>query len=143
MGPYILCWDGSEAAERAIEVAAGLLGSGQKAKLIYIYKPTERSLGVAQAVTGGRIDAPVSGEADAHEVLKRGLEAAQRAGFDVEPTLIEADGRLAEIIAATAEEADAPAIVMGSRGRTGLKSALLGSVSRDVVNAQHRPVILV
>ena len=43
----------------------------------------------------------------------------------------------------SSEEADAPAIVMGQRGRSGLKSFLLGSVSRDVVNAQHRPVILV
>src|SRR3954454_3377013 len=143
MGPYILCYDGSEAAERAIEVATGLVGTGQKAKLLYVYKPTERSLGVAQAVTGGRIDAPVSGEADAHEVLKRGVAAAERAGFDVEPALVAADRKISEIIAATAEEADARAILMGQRGHSGFKSALLGSVSRDVVNAQHRPVILV
>jgi nucleotide-binding universal stress UspA family protein len=47
------------------------------------------------------------------------------------------------LIAATAEELDAPAIVMGQRGLSGLKSALLGSVTRDVVNAYHRPVVLV
>jgi nucleotide-binding universal stress UspA family protein len=32
---------------------------------------------------------------------------------------------------------------MGQRGMSGLKSALLGSVSRDVVSAYHRPVIVV
>jgi nucleotide-binding universal stress UspA family protein len=44
--------------------------------------------------------------------------------------------------ATPAEELDAPAIVMG-RGMSGLKSAVLGSVSREVVNAYHRPVLLV
>jgi len=142
-GPYLLCYDGSEAARRAIHAAAGLLGPGRRSTLMYVYKPTERSLGVAQAMTGGTIDAPVSGEQDARAVLDAGVEAAREAGFDVDPLLVEADRRVAQIITATAEDLDAPAIVMGQRGRSGLKSALLGSVSRDVVNAYHRPVILV
>jgi nucleotide-binding universal stress UspA family protein len=142
-GPFVLCWDDSENAKQAIEVATGLLGKGRKAKLLYIYKPMERSLGVAQAMTGGRIDAPVSGEADAHDTLDRGVAFAREAGYDVEPLLVQADRGIAEIITATAEEVDAPAIVMGQRGRSGLKTALLGSVSRDVVNAYHRPVIIV
>src|SRR5262245_38433342 len=66
-GPLILCFDGSEAAERAIRIAPGLVGRGREARVLYAYKPTERSLGVAQALTGGRIDAPVLGEADAHD----------------------------------------------------------------------------
>jgi nucleotide-binding universal stress UspA family protein len=32
---------------------------------------------------------------------------------------------------------------MGTRGMSGLKSAVLGSVSREVSNAYHRPVVLV
>jgi nucleotide-binding universal stress UspA family protein len=143
MSAFVLCYDGSEAAERAIEVSVGLLGTGRKAKLLYVYKPMERSLGVAQGITGGRIDAPVSGEADAHDLIDRGVAFARKVGYDVEPVLVAADRGIAEIIASTAEELDAPAIVMGQRGRSGLKSALLGSVSRDVVNAYHRPVIIV
>jgi nucleotide-binding universal stress UspA family protein len=141
--PFVLCYDGSDAARRAIETATGLLGTGRRAKLLYVYKPTERSLGVAQALTGGRIDAPVSGEADANDLVERGVAFARDAGFDVEPVLVQADRAIAEIITATAEEVDAPAIVMGQRGRSGLKSALLGSVPRDVVNSYHRPVIIV
>jgi nucleotide-binding universal stress UspA family protein len=142
-GPFVLCYDGSDAARHAIEVSTGLLGRGHKAKLLYVYKPMERSLGVAQAMTGGRIDAPVSGETDANELIERGVAFAREAGFDAEPVLVKADRSIAEIITATAEEVDAPAIVMGQRGRSGLKTALLGSVSRDVVNAYHRPVIIV
>ena len=139
-GPFVLCYDGSEAAERAIRIAPVLVGRGRGARVLYAYKPTERSLGVAQALTGGRIDAPVSGEAD---VVERGVVIAREAGFDAEALLVAADRKTAELIAATADELDAPAIVIGQRGLSGLKSAVMGSVSRDVVNAYHRPVIVV
>jgi nucleotide-binding universal stress UspA family protein len=142
-GPFVLCYDGSEAAERAIRIAPVLLGRGRAARVVYAYKPTERSLGVAQALTGGRIDAPVHGEADAHDVLDRGVTIAREAGFDADALLLEADRPTGELIAATADDLDAPGIVMGQRGMSGLKSALLGSVSRDVVSAYHRPVVIV
>ena len=142
-GPFILCYDGSEAAERAIRTAPVLLGSERAARVLYAYKPTERSLGVAQGITGGRIDAPVLGEADAHAVVDRGVAIARDAGFAAEPLLLQADRRTAELIAQTAEELDAPAIVMGQRGLSGVRSMVLGSVSREVVNAYHRPVVLV
>ena len=142
-GPFVLCYDGSEAAKRAIRTAPVLLGRGRPARVVYAYTPTERSLVVAQAMTGGRSDAPVSGEADAHDVVERGLAIALDAGFDAEARLVKADRRTAELIVAMAEEIDAPAIVIGQRGMSGLKSAVLGSVSRDIVNAYHRPVIVV
>jgi nucleotide-binding universal stress UspA family protein len=142
-GPLILCYDGSAAAERAIRTAPVLVGRGRAVRVLYAYKPTERSLGVAQAISGGRIDAPVLGEADAHEVVNRGVAIARDAGFEAEPLLVVADRPTAELVTGTAEELDAPAIVMGTRGRSGLKSAVLGSVAREVVNAYHRPVVLV
>ena len=122
-GPLLLCYDGSEAAEHAIRVAPVLVGRGRAARVLYTYKPTERSLGVAQGVTGGRIDAPVLGEADAHEVVDRGVAIAREAGFEAEPLLVVADRRTATLVVETAEELDAPAIVIahaacqGSRAR--------------------------
>ena len=142
-GPLILCYDGSDAAERAIRIAPVLVGRGREARVLYAYKPTERSLGVAQGVAGGRIDAPVLGEAEAHGVVERGVAIARDAGFEADPLLLEADRRTAEIVAGKAEELDAPAIVIGTRGLSGLKTAVLGSVAREVVNAYHRPVVLV
>jgi nucleotide-binding universal stress UspA family protein len=142
-GPLVLCYDGSDIAEKAIRTAPVLVGRGRTARVLYAYKPTERSLGVAQGATGGRIDAPVAGEADAHTIVDRGVAIARDAGFDAEPLLVVADRRTAALIAAAAEELDAPGIVMGQRGLSGVKSAVLGSVSREVVNAYHRPVVLV
>jgi nucleotide-binding universal stress UspA family protein len=142
-GPLILCYDGSDAAERAIRIAPVLVGPGRAARVLYAYKPTERSLGVAQGAAGGRIDAPVLGETDAQQLVERGVAIARDAGFEAEPLLVAADRRTAELIAAQAEELDAPAVVMGQRGMSGIKSAVLGSVSRDVVNSYHRPVVIV
>jgi nucleotide-binding universal stress UspA family protein len=142
-GPIVLCYDGSAAAERAIRIAPVIVGRGRVARLLYAYKPTERSMGVVQGVTGGRIDAPVLGEADAHQIVERGVAIARDAGFEAEPLLMVADRRTAALVAETAEQLDAPAIVMGTRGLSGLKSAVLGSVAREVVNAYHRPVVLV
>lgn len=142
-GPLVLCYDGSADAERAIRIAPVIVGRGRQARVLYAYKPTERSLGVAQAVTGGRIDAPVHGEADAHDIVARGVSIARDAGFDAQPLLIEADRRTSALVADTAEELDAPAIVMGTRALSGIKGAMLGSVAREVVNAYHRPVVLV
>src|SRR3954464_11048372 len=90
-GPFVLCYDGSDASKQAIEVSTGLLGKGRKAKLLYVYKPMERSLGVAQAMTGGRIHAPARGAAAAHDTLDRGVKFAREAGYDVEPVLVQAD----------------------------------------------------
>jgi nucleotide-binding universal stress UspA family protein len=142
-GPFILCYDGSEAAERAIRVAPVVLGRGRAARVLYVYKPTERSLGIAQGASGGRIDAPVSGEPEEHDVVDRVVAVARDAGFEADALLVAADKRTSELIANTAEELDAPAIVMGQRGHSGLKGAVLGSVSREVVNAYHRPVVVV
>jgi nucleotide-binding universal stress UspA family protein len=111
--------------------------------VVYAYRPVEQSLGMAQGMTRGRIDAPVVGEVDAERVVDAGVDVARRAGFAADGLLVVADRPTAEVIAAVAEELDAPAIVMGQRGMSGLKSALLGSVSRGVVNAYHRPVVLV
>jgi nucleotide-binding universal stress UspA family protein len=142
-GPLVLCYDGSAAAERAIRIAPVLVGRGRTARVLYAYKPTERSLGVAQGAAGGRIDAPVVGETEAEAIVRAGVEIARSAGFEAEPLLMAADRRTAELVADAAEELDAPGIVMGQRGMSGLKSAVLGSVSREVVNAYHRPVVLV
>lgn len=142
-GPLVLSYDGSEAAARAIRTAPVLVGRARPARVVYVYKPLERSLGMAQGITGGRIDAPVSGEVDAQRVVDDGVSIARGAGFDAEGLLLAADRPTAQLIASVAEDLDAPGIVIGQRGLSGLKSAFLGSVSRDVVNAYHRPVIVI
>ncbi len=54
-----------------------------------------------------------------------------------------AAGSPAEAIREAAEREDPEMLVLGSRGRGGLRSAVLGSVSRDVAARARRPVVVV
>ena len=73
----------------------------------------------------GRLDCP-----GALRWIARGHYVEQRVFFADEPT------------ASAAGEAGAAAIVMGSRGRTALRSALLGSVSQGTLNNATLPVVI-
>jgi nucleotide-binding universal stress UspA family protein len=53
------------------------------------------------------------------------------------------DDGVAGAILAVADELDANAIVVGTRGLTGLRSMLLGSVSHAVLQHANRTVIVV
>ncbi len=90
-------------------------------------------------------DAPVIGLADAEDMLEEGVRIASQAGFDASGQRIAADRKTAEIVVAAAQEHDVSLIVMGQRGRSGLKAALLGlgSVAQSVLSAYGGPVMLV
>ncbi len=90
-------------------------------------------------------DSPIVGIADAEDMLEQGERVARQGGFEAAGQRIPANRKTAEIIVAAAEEHDAPLIVMGQRGRSGMKAALLGlgSVAQGVLNSYGGPVLLV
>jgi nucleotide-binding universal stress UspA family protein len=74
---------------------------------------------------------------------EEGVNLARESGLEAEPLAVEADGPIWETIIETADRRQAAVIVMGSRGLTGLRSMLLGSVSSTVVHHAHRPTLVV
>jgi nucleotide-binding universal stress UspA family protein len=140
-GPALLCWDGSDAAERAIRQAARILGEGHPAIVLFAYVPTEGARGPFGGFGGP--DAPIMGGIDAEDLLERGIRTAREAGLDATGLGIVAERRTSEVIAGLAEERDALLIVMGQRKRSPLGTLLIGSVAREVLGLHDRPVMLV
>jgi nucleotide-binding universal stress UspA family protein len=142
----LIAYDGSADAQAAIERAGELL-SGETATILTVW---ERFVDVVTRTGAGM---PI-GEVD-YESLDRGYEeqARQRADEGVEragAAGLNAQGRtrgrhnsIASTILAEADDVGAGAIVLGTRGLTGLRSLLLGSVSHAVVQHAHVPVLVV
>jgi nucleotide-binding universal stress UspA family protein len=81
-------------------------------------------------------------ERQARETAEQGAAIARDLGFEVE-THTPSDSPLWRGIVALADEVDAGAIVVGARGLSAVKSALIGSTSNGVVHHTTRPVLVV
>jgi nucleotide-binding universal stress UspA family protein len=145
-GPLLLCFDGSEDAKLAIQSAGALLAS-KPALVVTVWQPTA-ALGsfVWSGVTASMVDfveLDRAGAEDGGRVANAGVRIAQQAGLEAEPVAIKAAGPIWKTIVELADHHDAAAIVMGSRGLTGLRSMLLGSVSSAVVHHADRPTLII
>jgi hypothetical protein len=67
----------------------------------------------------------------------------QCAGLNATPQAVCVEGGAAQAILRAADEHDVMSVVVGSRGRSGFRSALLGSVSNTVVQHPAKPVVVV
>lgn len=85
------------------------------------------------------------GDRDTLDTQAELFAAAEELAADYDVTLETAvlEGRPAEVIVEFAAEHDFDAIVMGSRGRTGVSRVLLGSVAGTVVQNATVPVTVV
>jgi nucleotide-binding universal stress UspA family protein len=140
--PILICYDGSSGADRAIEAAATLLGPG-RAVVLDIAPPVTaaESVALASSVVPGNAFEELN-EAQAGQVAGRGADIARASGFDAEAR----DALAAptwEGIVDVAAELDAPVIVIGSRGLSGLREILDGSLSHQVAEHAGRPVLIV
>lgn len=86
-------------------------------------------------------DGPTSAEAQAEALFEAASERAAEHGTTLDTVVVE--GRPAEMIVTFAEGHDIDAIVMGSRGRSGVSRVLLGSVAGTVVQNSPVPVTVV
>jgi nucleotide-binding universal stress UspA family protein len=145
-GPLLLCFDGSEAAEHAIE-CAGALFAGRRAVVVTVWEPMAGldSLAWAGAIAS-EVDVVALNRAAAEgagRIADEGARIALAVGLGAEPFPVEATVSVWKTIVAIADRQDAATIVMGSRGLTGVRSLLLGSVSNAIVHHANRPALVI
>ena len=140
--PILICYDGSDEAKHAIDAAADLLGPRRSVVLDVGPELTtaESFAVVSPVVPGGAFE-----DLNTSEALSRaraGADHARSAGFDAEARATLASPTWDGIVA-VADEIDAAVIVLGSRGQTGAREFLQGSISHQVAEHAGRPVLIV
>ena len=138
----LICYDGSNDSERAVDAAAALLGA-RRAVVLDVAPALTFAEGIAatSSLVPGTAFEDVN-RADALRRAEAGAAYARRAGFDAEARATIAPTTWQGIVD-IADELDAAAIVIGSRGLGGLRELTRGSVSHDVATHARRPVLIV
>ena len=142
--PILLCTDGSDHAGHALTSGLALVGNTAPLVVVTVVHEPDPMLVTGTGIAGGVMSAEafdeqlratrVEGEEMAEAAVRDlGLEGAEVRVLVGDP---------GSQICALAEELSARAVVIGSRGRGGLKRALLGSVSDHVVRNAPCPVVI-
>jgi nucleotide-binding universal stress UspA family protein len=144
--PIVVGIDGSEASGQALRWAADEARL-RSARLVALYAwsfvpPQPIGDPGMLAIPAGDLPGQLDAERDAAGAA---LDAAVSEALSAQPEL-EVERKLVEGDpgdALVAESESAELVVVGSHGRTGLRAALLGSVSKHVVNHAACPVVVV
>ena len=149
----MVAYDGSEAAKRAIE-AAGRLFQSRRAFVVTVWEPglayamadlgpgaTELSPTVMDAE--GAQETADALEAQARRTAAEGAELGNSAGLDCEPLAVADERHIADALVRVARSREVDAIVVGSRGLSGLRARLEGSTSSAVLKGAPCPVVVV
>jgi nucleotide-binding universal stress UspA family protein len=145
--PILIAYDGSDGAKAAIEVA-GRLFPGRRAVVLSVGHSLSAAFPSSLlAVSGGQAGTMyehLEGEAEqqAATIAAEGVAAAQDAGLRATGRSVLCLGQTWPVITEVADEIDVEAIVVGSRGLSPVRSALLGSVANGVLHHTGRPVLV-
>jgi nucleotide-binding universal stress UspA family protein len=145
----LLATDGSEDAARARQAAIELCQqTGSELHVVHVGEPFYAMPGADLGTVdpnwgaGAYMDMETELERGAQKLLDEEVERVKVAGGTVAQAHLRMGAAAAEIVQ-LAEEQGAGLIVVGSRGREGIRRALMGSVSEAVVRHAHCPVLVV
>ena len=140
----VLCVDGSDVAEEAVVEGLALLQTPRRVLIVTVVEESDPTLVTGTGIAGGVMSADEFEELD-RAVAAEGWSVAERAATRLPvdaPEIHVVRGAPGPAVCALAAQVGARAIVMGSRGRGGVKRALLGSVSDYVARNAPCPVVI-
>jgi nucleotide-binding universal stress UspA family protein len=144
--------DGSKYSRDAAQYAVGIakLSGAKVIALHVVHLPTYAfAYSGAEGVSPVAIPTPLpltltdDEKKAARRIVDDAKELCEKAGVEVETKIIERHPSVPDAIIQFAEENGVDLIIMGTKGRTGIKRFLLGSVTESVVHHAHCPVLVV
>lgn len=145
-GPVLFCYDGSEGSRAALGAAAELVEPSVEVVVLTVWEPIAVRLARAGAFAAGSLpnedDLDEQEESLAKAAAEDGAQRAVQHGYKASPVTKESTEGIAQAILAVADEISARLIVCGQRGRSPLRTALLGSVSHTLAAHTRRPVLI-
>jgi nucleotide-binding universal stress UspA family protein len=135
----LLPTDGSEQSLQAVHHALRLVGAGLKARFVVANVQETATLYEMVVAHDPQVLQKVS-EGAARDLMRPAVALLSAAGLQVEQDV--STGDAAQMLAEAAERHGCDAIVMSTHGG-GLRAAVLGSVSQEVVQSASVPVTLV
>jgi nucleotide-binding universal stress UspA family protein len=138
MQRILIATDGSPSAAEAMRVGLDLaVEQGAAVTFVHVVSPPIATRSARLAAATVLRPLPLQ---DDKVALDAAVQFAADAGVDAEVVIVA--GHAADEIVAYADTIDADLIVMGSRGRGAVTSALLGNVSHGVLHEARRPVLV-
>lgn len=141
MGTVVCCVDDSESTAAVVHHARRLAQALGLELVLVNVQPRTEAPGVS-AAPAGQSRLHESELRDAEELLAR-VAASEGLGEVARTRATIAGGSVGAAILEVAADEDAELVVIGSRGRRGLKAALLGSVSSEVAANASCPCVIV
>jgi nucleotide-binding universal stress UspA family protein len=139
----LLASDGSEEAELALMTAIDLTNNTNSELHVVTVGGAEYRHGYDIPESGDLLKETYKAiEREAQETLDEQVKKSEEARGTVTEAHLRM-GRAAEEIVNLGEEIGAGLIIIGSRGRGGIRRALMGSVSDSVIRHAHCPVLVV
>lgn len=139
----LIATDGSPAARSAVLVAVELAAALQaRPMFLHASSPLAEALYAEYPLAGPPLDELLVRDS----VLADAVDRAREAGLEAEAELIADTGHsadLASTIAGIALGSAASMIVVGSRGRSSVSGAVLGSVSHNLIKYATLPILVV
>jgi nucleotide-binding universal stress UspA family protein len=130
----LIGYDGSECAKRALEVGVDVAKVyGEKVIIAFGYE--------LNPVAGEMADYAKALRELAESRLGEGKELASGSGLEIEAVIIEEAP--ARGLVQIAEERDMRVIVVGTRGESPFRGALIGSTAHKLIHLSERPVLVV
>jgi nucleotide-binding universal stress UspA family protein len=140
----IVAFDGSADSVKAVRTACSMAKEyGADLRIIHVYSIPAFTYATPAPIP--QIDASVLEESAkdvATKVLERAKGLAEEADVKAQCELLES-GSVVQAIVEFAENEKCDLIVVGTRGMTGFKRLILGSVSSGIISHAHCPVLVV